>query len=215
MERKKNLKLSKEEICIYLIYFVGIAGHLISPLLAYMKLLTPIALFITGGIVLFSTLKNSNTYLLVWLIITYITTFILEVIGVKTGLIFGSYSYGNTLGLKIFDVPLIIGFNWTMIILGVILLSEKFFTNKILITLSASLIATIFDYFMEPSAIKLEYWNWTDIMIPLQNYLAWFLISFVFAALYLRLRIKIETDLPIKFFLTQFIFFLILFGFMR
>lgn len=215
MERKKNLKLSKEEIFIYLIYFVGIVGHLISPLLAYMKLLTPIALFLTGGIVLFSTLKNSNTYLLVWLIITYITTFILEVIGVKTGLIFGSYSYGNTLGLKIFDVPLIIGFNWTMIILGVILLSEKFFTNKILITLSASLIATIFDYFMEPSAIKLEYWNWTDIMIPLQNYLAWFLISFVFAALYLRLRIKIETDLPIKFFLTQFIFFLILFGFMR
>uniref|UniRef100_A0A7V3E6A8 Carotenoid biosynthesis protein n=1 Tax=Ignavibacterium album TaxID=591197 RepID=A0A7V3E6A8_9BACT len=215
MERKKNLKLSKEEIFIYLIYFVGIVGHLLSPLLAYMKLLTPIALFLTGGIVLFSTLKNSNTYLLVWLIITYITTFILEVIGVKTGLIFGSYSYGNTLGLKIFDVPLIIGFNWTMIILGVILLSEKFFTNKILITLSASLIATIFDYFMEPSAIKLEYWNWTDIMIPLQNYLAWFLISFVFAALYLRLRIKIETDLPIKFFLTQFIFFLILFGFMR
>lgn len=215
MERKKNLKLSKEEIFIYLIYFVGIVGHLLSPLLAYMKLLTPIALFLTGGIVLFSTLKNSNTYLLVWLIITYITTFILEVIGVKTGLIFGSYSYGNTLGLKIFDVPLIIGFNWTMIILGVILLSEKFFTNKILITLSASLIATIFDYFMEPSAIKLEYWNWTDISIPLQNYLAWFLISFVFAALYLRLRIKIETDLPIKFFLTQFIFFLILFGFMR
>lgn len=215
MERKKNLKLSKEEIFIYLIYFVGIVGHLTNPLLAYMKLLTPMTLLLTGGVVLFSTLKNSKTDFLICIIITYITTFTLEVIGVKTGLIFGSYNYGNTLGLRIFEVPLIIGFNWTMVILGVILLSEKIFTNKILIAISAALMATIFDYFMEPSAIKLGYWSWSDISVPLQNYFAWFLISFVFTILYLLMKIKIETELPIKFFLTQFIFFVVLFGFMR
>lgn len=215
MERKKTLRLSKEEIFIYLIYSVGIAGHLTHSLLNYMKFLTPLTLLLTGGLVLFSSLNNASKNYLIWILITYIITFLLEVIGVKTGLIFGSYWYGETLGLKFLDVPVIIGFNWTMVILGAILLSEKFFSRKIFILLSASLMATLFDFFMEPSAIKLGYWNWSDVSVPLQNYFAWFLISLIFSIIYFRMDIKLNTDLPIKFFLTQFVFFITLFVFMR
>ena len=31
--------------------------------------------------------------------------FVIEVIGVKTGYVFGSYSYGDSLGFKILEVP--------------------------------------------------------------------------------------------------------------
>jgi putative membrane protein len=48
----------------------------------------------------------------------------LEVVGVKTGLIFGEYKYGSTLGIKLFEVPLIIGFNWVFVILGSISISR-------------------------------------------------------------------------------------------
>lgn len=215
MERKTNLTFTKEEIFIYLIYTVGIIGHLTSSLLNYMKLLTPLTLLITGGVVLFSSLSKANKNFLAWIILTYVTTFSLEVIGVKTGLVFGSYWYGDTLGLKFLDVPVIIGFNWTMVILGAILLSEKFLNKRVMIIISASLMATVFDFFMEPSAIKLGYWNWSDSSVPLQNYFAWFFISMLFTILYFRMNIKLKSDLPIKFFATQFIFFIILFVFMR
>lgn len=215
MERKKTLKLSKEEIFLYLIYTVGVIGHLTNALLDYMKLLTPLTLLLTGAVVLLSTIGNSKNNFIIWAIVTYIITFSLEVIGVKSGIIFGSYWYGETLGTKFLNVPLIIGFNWIMVILGAILLTEKILNNKILITLTASFLATIFDFFLEPTAIKLGYWNWLDTTVPLQNYFAWFMISLLFTVLYYKMKIKVKTDLPIKFFLTQFIFFLILFVFMR
>lgn len=215
MERKKTLKLNKEEIFLYLIYTVGVIGHLTNALLEYMKLLTPFTLLLTGGVVFFSTIKNSKNNFIIWAIVTYIITFSLEVIGVKSGIIFGSYWYGETLGTKFLNVPLIIGFNWIMVILGAILLAENIFKNKILITITASLLSTTFDFFLEPTAIKLGYWNWTDISVPLQNYFAWFIISLLFTILYFKMGVKVKTDLPIKFFLTQFIFFIILFGFMR
>ncbi|AFH48105.1 Hypothetical protein IALB_0393 [Ignavibacterium album JCM 16511] len=215
MERKKNIILSKEEIFIYLIYTVGIVGHLTEPLVKYMKLLTPLTLLLTGGVVLFSSMANAKNNFLMWIILTYVITFSLEVIGVKTGLVFGSYWYGDTLGYKVLDVPLIIGFNWTMVILGAILLSEKLFDNKFLVVISASIMATLFDFFMEPTAIKLGYWKWSEISVPVQNYFAWFVISLMFTLLYFRMSIKLNSDLPIKFFVTQFIFFIILFVFMR
>lgn len=215
MERTKTIKLTKEEIFLYLIYAVGVVGHLTSSLINYMKLLTPLTLLLTGGLVLFSTIQSSKGNFILWAVVTYIITFSLEVIGVKTGLVFGSYWYGDTLGLKFLDVPLIIGFNWIMVILGVILLSEKIFSNKILLAISAALLATLFDFFLEPTAIKLSYWNWSDVNVPLQNYIAWFFISLLFTILYFIMKIKIKSDLPIKFFLTQFLFFIILFVFMR
>lgn len=215
MERKKTLKLSKEEIFLYLIYTVGVIGHLTNALLDYMKLLTPLTLLLTGAVVLLSTIGNSKNNFIIWAIVTYIITFSLEVIGVKSGIIFGSYWYGETLGTKFLNVPLIIGFNWIMVILGAILLTEKILNNKILITLTASFLATIFDFFLEPTAMKLGYWNWLDTTVPLQNYFAWFMISLLFTVLYYKMKIIVKTDLPIKFFLTQFIFFLILFVFMR
>jgi len=215
MERKKTLAISKEEIFLYIIYTVGVIGHLTAPLQSYMKMLTPLTLLLTGGIVLLTAIKNSKQVFLLWAVVTYIITFSLEVIGVKTGLIFGAYWYGETLGVKFLNVPLIIGFNWIMIILGAIILSEKFITNKIMVSLSAAILATLFDVFLEPTAIRFGYWNWSDISVPIQNYVAWFFISLLFSVLYFSMRIKVNTDLPVKFFLTQFVFFIILYFFMR
>ena len=42
--------------------------------------------------------------------------FFIEVIGVKTGFIFGSYYYGAAMGIKILAVPLLIGLNWSILV---------------------------------------------------------------------------------------------------
>ena len=56
--------------------------------------------------------------------------FIFEIIGVKTGLIFGHYKYCNGLGTKVFDVPLIISLNWALPISIGINIGFHFFKNK-------------------------------------------------------------------------------------
>jgi len=215
LERQKNLSLKKEEIFIYIMYTVGVIGHLIDFTLPLMKILTPFTLLLTGGTVLFFSQKNTDNKMLFWVIITYSITFTLEVIGVKTGLIFGNYSYGKTLGLNLFEVPLIIGFNWVLVVMGAIQLSKKLFNDYFFIALFTGIFAVIFDFFLEPIAIRLDYWSWNGNHVPLHNYIAWFVIAFMFSILFQKMKITINSTLAERYFLTQLTFFIILFLFMR
>jgi putative membrane protein len=215
MERKKYLDKNKEILFLYIIFSVGIIGHLYVPLRSLMLILTPLTLLLTGSVVLYSSYKSSDKSLLLWILITYILTFILEVAGVKTGMIFGDYIYGKTLGIKLFDVPLIIGFNWVFVILGSIS-TAIFFTKRIfLVSFISASICVIFDLVLEPVAIKLGYWNWIEETIPFQNYLAWFIIAFVSSLFFLTLKVKVKSRISIHYLFVQFVFFIILFLFYK
>ena len=48
-----------------------------------------------------------------------------EAVGVRTGAIFGAYSYGDVLGARLLAVPPVIGFNWTLTLLGALLLGRR------------------------------------------------------------------------------------------
>lgn len=195
-------------------FSVGIIGHLIPSYRSLMILLTPFTLLLTGAVTLiFSGIKR-NSKLILWCLVVYIFTFSLEVIGVKTGYVFGSYSYGDVLGFKLFDVPLIIGFNWVVIILGAIGIASRIHKSFFQIALLTGTFAVLFDIMLEPVAIKLGYWNWNEGFIPLQNYYAWFGIAF-FASLFgSKLKLDLEDSLFIYYFLIQFIFFILLSIFM-
>lgn len=206
MERTKNLVKHKEILFLYLIFSVGIFGHLFYPLRELMLFLTPVTLLLTGFLVLFTSYKGSNKFLK-WIILTYLLTFALEVIGVKTGSVFGEYKYGETLGLKLFEVPLIIGFNWILVILGTISVAQLITQNVLANSLIAATISVVFDLVLEPIAIKLDYWQWSQNVIPIQNYIAWFLIAFISALLFSILKVKMQSGLSKHYLLVQFIFF--------
>jgi putative membrane protein len=215
METKKNLISSKEIVFLYIIFIVGILGHLLPQIKDYMIALTPITLLITGTVVLFYSYKTSNGKFLIWTILTYIITFALEVIGVKSGLVFGEYSYGSSLGFKVFEVPLIIGFNWVFVILGSISISLIITDKKVLIVLLSALISLIFDFVLEPVAIKLNYWQWNEGVIPIQNFVAWFVIAFLAASIFMTMQINVKSKASIHYLLIQYVFFLILLFFYR
>jgi putative membrane protein len=193
---------------LYIIFAVGIAGHLINFTNGLMLLLTPYTLLICAVVVLYPFITNKNYKILIWILLTYLFTFIIEVIGVKTALVFGSYDYGGVLGLKIFDVPVIIGLNWVFVILGAIFISELIIKNIYFSSLLTALFAVLFDYFLEPVAIYLDYWSWSSEAVPLQNYIAWFIIAFIFAFVFGKLKLKTENVLPVHYFIVQIIFFL-------
>ena len=142
-----------------------------------MLTLTPYILLLMGiFVLLFSGVLRSVNFIK-WFVVTYIVTVILEITGVKTGIIFGDYIYGDVLGFKLFGVPLIIGFNWLFVIAGAFSVSSKISDNKMLILFLSAIFSVVFDYLLEPVAMKLGYWEWKDSVIPFQNYAAWFIIA--------------------------------------
>jgi bisanhydrobacterioruberin hydratase len=210
MEAKKIIVSNKEIVFLYVIFFVGIIGHLYDPLQNLMLLLTPATLLLTGVVVLLYSYKSSKNKFLLWVVLTYVITFLLEVIGVKTGLIFGEYNYGSTLGIKLFDVPVIIGFNWVFVILGSISISRLITINLTVSAIISAFIAFIFDLILEPVAIRLDYWTWNAGIIPLQNYLAWFVIALISSLGYNYIKVTVNSKISLHYLLVQFVFFTML-----
>lgn len=215
MERSPLLKGNKEILFLIIMYFVGLIGHLIPSSRELMITLTPFTLLLTGGVVTYKSFYKSDKIFIYWGLITYLVTFILEVIGVESGLVFGGYSYGDALGFRLMDVPLIIGFNWVLVILGAITISQSFSKNIIVVSILSALFSAMFDYYLEPVAIKLGYWNWENTIVPLQNYFAWFAIAFIFAIVLLKIKSDFNKGIFKEYFIIQFVFFLILNLFMK
>ncbi len=194
----------------YIIYLVGIAGHIFSYTRSLMIFLTPYTLALSSIILIYFLTKESDKRIYLWFLSTYLITFSLEVVGVKTGLVFGTYNYGEVLGLKLLETPLIIGLNWVFVIFGAYFLAHELEIKKYLVPLVTAILALSFDYFMEPVAINLEYWTWENNIIPLQNYLAWFIISFLFASILNLIKIRVTNKIFSHYFVIQFMFFVIL-----
>jgi|YNPMSStandDraft_2_1061718.scaffolds.fasta_scaffold00889_11 putative membrane protein len=209
---KSNIRREHISILVILFFFiVGAFGHSFSQTKEYFLSVTFFTLALFCGIILYFTLKNSNRTFKVWLILSYILTLTIEIIGVKTGNIFGHYFYGDPLGFKILEVPIIIGINWVITILGAIKLSEYFFKkNKFLIVASSSILLVLFDIIMEPAAIHLNYWKWKNIQPPLQNYAAWLIITLIFSSLYYILKANTNSKSSAYFFLIEILFFTII-----
>ncbi|MBN1617727.1 carotenoid biosynthesis protein [Candidatus Dojkabacteria bacterium] len=167
-----------KNIIVIIFFIIGAIGVMLPYTKAFFLFCTPFALLSINIYVLFLVLKEKRN--LFWIILFSVVTLIIEIIGVKTGLVFGEYSYGPTLGVKIFDVPLVIGLNWVLLILSSVYITCRFYRgNLIFSSLLSSIIVTLLDVLIEPVAIKLDYWAWKDIVVPIQNYLAWFIISFL------------------------------------
>lgn len=214
MERQKSIQLKYPILFLYIIFTVGIAGHIIPATRNIMLYLTPVTLFISGTVVLYFSLTDKKNKLILWVVFTYLITFILEAIGVATGVIFGNYNYGKTLGFSLLKVPVIIGYNWVVVILGSIAISSLMTNNVLLRSLIAAILAVGFDYVLEPLAIHLDYWQWANNIIPFSNYAAWFIIAFFSSLIFFKVRVAFNPSVSRHYFFIQLIFFIILTIFM-
>ncbi len=141
------------------------------------------------------------------ILLLFLIGYFIELIGVKTGFLFGEYSYGDTLGLKILDVPIVIGLNWSILCLATFSLFSVFIKNRFLLPFFSSICMVLLDFLIEPVAIKFSFWSWSNISVPIQNYVMWFFISFIMNYILLKYRIKIHYKLGVYILLSQVIFF--------
>ena len=175
--------------------------------------LTPVNLLISLAIVLWFH-EDYNKSFVFYLTLVYTFGYLLELAGITTGKIFGQYFYGNNLGLKLADVPLIIGINWVMLsycsmsIVGILsnrftLLKQQFIAPAI-----GALLMVFSDFWIEQLSQRLDFWYWKNNTIPIQNYTAWFLFSFAFNFLFVRLQLHSTNKVAAVLFILQLLFFI-------
>lgn len=194
---------------ITIIYIVGMVGMSLPQTHAlFVSLSVTNILLCIGLLLLFH--KPYNTAFVAKAIAIAAAGFLLEVAGVKTGKIFGSYYYTDVLGWQLFDVPLLIGLNWFFMVYCSVQLAKLFKLPVLPSALLAGLFMVSYDIALEPNAMALNYWQWQGNTVPMQNYLAWFGFGSLFSLFYLY-KAKPETNyMAMYLYLLQVIFFSVL-----
>ena len=98
-------------------------------------------------------------------------------------------------------VPVCIGCAWFVMLISSVavfqtIARESVAKSTIKLALCVALLMVVFDLFMEPAAGMLDYWIWMDDHIPLQNYLAWFGLSFIFVII--GIKAGVFSQLPLS-----------------
>lgn len=190
-------------------HLAGAIGLIYEPTRALFQTLTPLNLLVTAGI-LFHFEKEKTAHYFIFIIATFLIGFFAEVLGVKTGLIFGDYSYGETLGFKVLNVPLSIGLNWAILIYISGIVSNKLSGNFWLRISIGSFIMVLLDFLIEPAAIDFDFWIWNSPNIPIQNYFGWFILSLLIHSIFQKLDFGKRNPLAVQLLIIQFIFFAVL-----
>lgn len=222
----KNWKVNKFHVATFialLFHFCGFVGMFTSKHNWFVAN-TPLNLLIMAALIIW-TQPNKSAAFFVFVIICFITGMLTEIIGVDTSLLFGKYEYGKVLGPEIMDVPWLIGVNWFTVIYccGVFIthfhnwvesrsdMKETILTPRIQLIsfiIDGALLATFFDFILEPVAVKLGYWTWlADGTIPFTNYLCWFLISALLLTVFKLLSFPKHNQFAVHLLLIELLFF--------
>jgi len=189
---------------VLILHVVGLVA-LVSPLAGWVLPLTPANLLLTAGAMIVFSKLDGRTIALALVVGTL--GYLVEVLGVWTGRVFGDYAYGEVLGFKILNVPLLIGLNWSMLVfaIGVPIARTALPTWAKVLVSSAIMVAL--DFLIEPVAIHLGFWTWEQGVIPMQNYVAWGVVSALFFALFFLLPVRRENPVARYVLLAQVLFF--------
>lgn len=213
MEGKKytnslNAKTLIVGFLVLLFHAVGQTGFLSAAWQQQFIALVPIHLLLMFVLMLISQ-QTYNRQFFLFLTITYLAGFGIEYLGVHSGLIFGNYQYGDTLGLKWDEIPLLIGLNWVLLIYSVgISVQYLKIKNRLIQAVLGAGILVLLDILIEPVAIRFDYWDWQDGVIPMQNYIAWFMVSLAGCLVFNQLKFDKQNPAAVVLLIAQFLFFI-------
>jgi putative membrane protein len=177
----KDHPIFKTRISIFIIWLFGISGIIgvASSAQDWFLSLTPLNLLLSFAMVLLH-IRGYNYKVIIGLAIPFFLGFIAEALGVNFGLIFGVYSYGENLGYKLFGVPLMICVNWTILTATTSDVSKYISKkNTVISALIGAALMTGLDLILEVSAPRFDFWEFKDRVVPIQNYIGWFITAFI------------------------------------
>jgi len=196
-------------VILAIFYLVGFIGFHFDISRSLFIFLTPFTLLATFTFLILYHNQYTPGFLIASIIII-ITGYFIEVVGVNTGIIFGDYVYGSTLGFKLLKTPLIIGINWLLLSYSCYLIIKPSTFPKFSKPFLAAYLMLAYDIVLEHVAIKFDMWSWESNSIPFQNYIAWFVISFIFQLVMTFFDKNFSNVMAFPLFVIQFLFFLLI-----
>jgi putative membrane protein len=137
--------------------------------------------------------------MLLLLVLTFAISLSFECVGVATGKVYGPYHYTDKLGPKFLGlVPLLIPVAWFMMTYPSYVIANKVvpalkstWRRRLVVAGVGALVMTAWDLVMDPMMVAGGHWVWEEpgayFGIPIQNYLGWWLTTFVTFWLFLTL----------------------------
>ena len=162
-------------------------------------------LTLSSALLLYNSSGTARSWLLV---VVCLVGFGAEVAGVNTGMLFGSYTYGENLGFKLWGVPLVIGLNWLMLGMLAHSLAVRFITNTWLVIMLSAFFMVLIDLIIEPVAPKFNYWQFEGGLPKIHNYIGWFVVALPVQWLILKSEMKPNQTFALNLVLAQLVFFL-------
>jgi putative membrane protein len=200
----------KVRLILVIFYSVGILGFIFPATRALFLKLTPLAILLSFSVIILFHKMLFDRKTMTAFFSVFIGTWGIEAIGVATGMIFGSYSYGSGLGIKILNTPILIGLNWLFLAYSTSSITEELKITPFLRVLIASLLMVLYDFIIENVARDLEMWSFKDGMPPVKNYVSWFLIAVFIHSAFRLAGIKTINRIAPFIFILQSLFFILL-----
>lgn len=210
--RRQRLRIAQGVLLLF--HVTGFVGLAFTQNPSFYLQFVPLNLLLTAALLIaFQPNRNATFW---WFVVsTAAVGFFVEVAGVRTGLLFGQYSYGDTLGLKWLEVPLMIGVNWWMLTYMGTVLARYVPAPEFVRALLATLLIVGLDVCIEPVAMRFGFWEWRYNIIPFQNFKGWFAIALILQVYANRTPFTKRNELVPFVFLLQLLFFFGLGFFLR
>jgi putative membrane protein len=197
-------------LVIIIFHVVGLIGFAVLSMRPLFLQIVPWHILLMLVVIVCSHRPMEGKFILFTLLI-FISSIIVEWLGVHKHWIFGDYSYGQTLGIKTAEIPLIIGVNWFLLIYSAGVLMQRTRIRSILIRIIVgAVILVLLDLIIEPVAQHFDYWHWANNIVPLKNYACWFGISAVMLFVFEKFSFRKQGIVAPVFLLVQFVFFMVL-----
>ncbi|TSD64127.1 carotenoid biosynthesis protein [Inquilinus sp. KBS0705] len=212
MERPQNINITPRTaiIVIILFHFVGLVGLSVPTSRPLFLQLVPWHLLLMLLVLLTAHtgfIKQSGIFLL----IMFVAGFAAEWVGVHQHWLFGNYTYGQTLGLKLLDIPLTIGINWFMLVYAAgVTMQRSRLKSTFFRVITGALLLVVLDVLIEPVAIRFNYWAWAGNSIPIKNYVCWFFVGAALLYVFELFKFKKQSIAAPVLLITQFVFFVLL-----
>jgi putative membrane protein len=131
-----------------------------------------------------------------------VAAFAAELLGVRTGVPFGTYRYTGGLGPTLGRVPLLVAAAWLMMAHAAVAVAGQLTRRRVTRTAVAAVALAAWDVFLDPQMVAAGHWRWRDPAphlpgvggVPLTNYGGWLLVALLLtAALVLADRVPVAT----------------------
>lgn len=171
--------------------------------------LTPMNLLLSAAVLIAAQEKRSIPLAILFLI-TFTLGYGVELLGTQTGFPFGDYHYGPALGPLLWEVPIVIGVNWFLMVVSSGAVAKRITAkNNLQLPLAAALMVGI-DLLIEPVAPQLDYWYWAQGGAPVLNFAGWFIVSLFMQWVFQKTIVKQSNNLARPYFVIVCCFFALL-----